>query len=192
MFADPEVDAVQCFRGGYGSAQLIPHLDFDVIGSNPKAFVGYSDITSLHESIRQRTGLATYYGPSLRGIAQPGGEFTRERLLAVLTGGGQGEVPGKPDDPYVRTIRGGRATGPLVGATVTATYVSGPNYPAGTVVNTTTTTTGGVFKVWALLPGTYTLTFSFTTAANVTETSTVNNVVVTANANTDVGAVVLI
>ena len=53
LFADPEVDVVQCFRGGYGSAQLIPFLDFDLIAANPKPFVGFSDITALHESIRQ-------------------------------------------------------------------------------------------------------------------------------------------
>jgi muramoyltetrapeptide carboxypeptidase len=62
MFADPEVDAVQCLQGGYGSAQTIPHLDFDVIAENPKPFVGYSDITALHVALRQRAGLATSTG----------------------------------------------------------------------------------------------------------------------------------
>jgi muramoyltetrapeptide carboxypeptidase len=42
-------------------------------------------------------------------------DFTRDRLLAVLTGGGAGPVPADPDDPYVRPLRGGRATGPLAG-----------------------------------------------------------------------------
>ena len=42
-------------------------------------------------------------------------DFTRERLLAVLTGGGAGPVPPDPDDPFLRPIRGGRATGPLAG-----------------------------------------------------------------------------
>lgn len=37
MFADPEVDVIQCFQGGHGSAQLIPHLDFDAIAASPKA-----------------------------------------------------------------------------------------------------------------------------------------------------------
>src|SRR3712207_530519 len=48
MFADDEVDVVQTMTGGYGSAQTIPHLDFDVIRANPKPFIGYSDITALH------------------------------------------------------------------------------------------------------------------------------------------------
>lgn len=116
LFADPEVDVVQCLQGGYGSAQAIPHLDFDVIAANPKPFVGYSDITALHVAIRQRTGLATLYGNGLVGMGDPETTaFSRERLLHVLSGDGTGEVPRDPDDPYVRAIAGGRATAPLVG-----------------------------------------------------------------------------
>ena len=115
LFADPEVDVVQCFRGGYGSAQLIPFLDFDVVAANPKPFVGYSDITALHESIRQRTGLATFYGPALLTVGHPEvTELTHAQLLARLRAA-TGEVPRAPDDPYVRAIAGGRVTAPLVG-----------------------------------------------------------------------------
>jgi len=115
MFADPEVDVVQCYRGGYGSAHLISALDFDVVAANPKPFVGYSDITVLHESIRQRTGLATFYGPGLHTVgAKEASDFTREQLLARLRGD-VGHVPRSPDDPYARTLAGGRVSGPLVG-----------------------------------------------------------------------------
>jgi muramoyltetrapeptide carboxypeptidase len=116
MFADPEVDVVQCLQGGYGSAQAIPHLDFDVIAENPKAFVGFSDITALHVAIRQRSGLATIYGNGLAGMgAKDVTAFSRDRLLRVLRGETTGEVPRDPDDPYVRAIRGGRVTAPLAG-----------------------------------------------------------------------------
>jgi muramoyltetrapeptide carboxypeptidase len=116
MFEDEEVDVVQALQGGYGSAQTIPHLDFDAIAANPKAFVGYSDITALHVAIRQRTGLATFYGYGLVGMGdQEGTAFSRDRLLKVLSGEGAGEVPKDPDDPYVRPLRGGRVTAPLVG-----------------------------------------------------------------------------
>ena len=116
LFADPEVDVVHCLMGGYGSAQTIPFLDFDVIEANPKPFVGYSDITALHVAIRQRTGLATLYGPGVAGVGdKETTAFTRERLLEVLRGGGAGEVPRDPDDPYVRSISGGKVTAPLAG-----------------------------------------------------------------------------
>jgi muramoyltetrapeptide carboxypeptidase len=116
LFADPEVDVVQVLQGGYGSAQAIPLLDFDLIAANPKPFVGFSDITALHVAIRQRTGLATVYANGLVGVGgRDATAFTRDRLLHVLTTDAAGEVPRDPDDPYVRAIRGGKVTAPLVG-----------------------------------------------------------------------------
>jgi hypothetical protein len=76
-------------------------------------------ITALHVALRQRAGLATFYGPHLWTMgARDTSEFTRGRLLEVLTGGGAGPLPPDPDDPYVRPIRGGRASGPLVGVAI--------------------------------------------------------------------------
>ena len=116
LFLDPEVDVVQCLTGGFGSMQLLPHLDFGLVAAHPKPFLGYSDITALHVGLRQRAGLATFYGPQLWTVgAADTSEFTRRRLLQVLGGGGAGPVPADPDDPYVRPIRGGRVTAPLVG-----------------------------------------------------------------------------
>jgi muramoyltetrapeptide carboxypeptidase len=95
---------------------MIPHLDFDLIAANPKPFVGYSDITSLHVPIRQRAGFPTFYGYGLMGVGSAETtDFTKERLLAVLRGEVTGEVPRDPDDPYVRAIAPGRTTAPLVG-----------------------------------------------------------------------------
>ena len=46
-WADPEIAALVAVRGGYGSVQLLPLLDRDAIAHHPKAFIGYSDNTSL-------------------------------------------------------------------------------------------------------------------------------------------------
>jgi muramoyltetrapeptide carboxypeptidase len=62
-FADPSVDAILCTRGGWGSAELLPHLDAALIRSNPKPFIGYSDHTSLHCWLRSEANLVTFYGP---------------------------------------------------------------------------------------------------------------------------------
>jgi muramoyltetrapeptide carboxypeptidase len=117
LFADPEVDAVQCQRGGYGASQVVPLLDYEVIAENPKPFVGYSDITALHVAIRQRTGLVTFYGPGLASMGHPKrADWSKDRLQAALTSTeALGEVPPRPDDPYVGAIGSGRATAPLVG-----------------------------------------------------------------------------
>jgi muramoyltetrapeptide carboxypeptidase len=117
LFADPEVDLIQMLRGGYGASQVVPHLDYELIGANPKPFVGYSDVTALHVAIRQRTGLVTFYGPGFTGMGSPKrGDWSKERFLrAVSDVGPLGDVPARPDDPYIGAIGTGRATAPLVG-----------------------------------------------------------------------------
>jgi muramoyltetrapeptide carboxypeptidase len=121
MFDDDDVDVVQCLQGGYGSAQAIPYIDFSVVAGNPKPFVGYSDITSLHAALRHLTGLVTFYGPGLAGVDDPdrppgGRRFTQERLLRALTSTEPlGPIPRKPDDGYLRPLAPGRVSGVLDG-----------------------------------------------------------------------------
>ncbi|MEO6627090.1 MAG: S66 peptidase family protein [Aquihabitans sp.] len=62
-FADPDVDAVLTVIGGYNANQLLPYLDWDLIGSNPKILCGYSDITALTCAVTAMTGMVTYSGP---------------------------------------------------------------------------------------------------------------------------------
>lgn len=62
-FADTSIDAILCTRGGWGSAELLPGLDASLIRANAKAFIGYSDHTSLHVWLREFAGLVTFYGP---------------------------------------------------------------------------------------------------------------------------------
>ena len=63
MFADPEVDAIFCVRGGDGSSRIMEYLDYDIIRKNPKIFVGYSDITNLHIGLTQNCDFVTFHGP---------------------------------------------------------------------------------------------------------------------------------
>jgi muramoyltetrapeptide carboxypeptidase len=115
-FADPEVDLIQTMRGGYGSAQVVPLLDFDAIAETPKAFVGLSDITALHAALLTRAGLATFYGPSLTMVGSPSpSSFTTDRLLRVIAGETTGPVPEDRDRLTVISLAGGRASGRLVG-----------------------------------------------------------------------------
>ena len=115
-FADPEVDAIQTMRGGYGSAQVIPLLDFDAIAETPKAFFGLSDITALHAALLVRAGLVTFYGPSLTMFGDPSpSSFTADRFLQVLAGETTGPVPEDSSRLTVISIAGGKASGRLVG-----------------------------------------------------------------------------
>jgi muramoyltetrapeptide carboxypeptidase len=82
-FTDKDVDAVWCIRGGDGAPRLLPDIDFDLIKKNPKIFVGYSDITSLHVAISQATGLVTFHGP---GASSTFSDYTKKHCFDLLTG----------------------------------------------------------------------------------------------------------
>ena len=58
MFSDRKVNAILCLRGGYGTARLLPLLDYGVIHASPKIFIGYSDITSLHCAFLVKSGIS--------------------------------------------------------------------------------------------------------------------------------------
>ncbi len=73
-FADLSIDAVLCTRGGWGTAELLPLLDADLIRANPKPFLGFSDPTPLHLWFAQECGLHTFYAPMLSpDFARDGG-----------------------------------------------------------------------------------------------------------------------
>lgn len=62
-FADPQVDAIICARGGWGTLRYLDKLDYQIIRNNPKALVGYSDITTLQLAIWQKAGVPSISGP---------------------------------------------------------------------------------------------------------------------------------
>lgn len=69
MFHNPEIKAIICARGGYGTARIADLLDYDCINHNPKIFWGFSDITFLHQAIYKKTGLITFHGPMLSSLS---------------------------------------------------------------------------------------------------------------------------
>ena len=62
-FADKDVSAIFCARGGFGSLRILQYVNFDIIKANPKIFVGYSDITALLLAIYKKTRMVTIHGP---------------------------------------------------------------------------------------------------------------------------------
>lgn len=65
MFSDKEIDAILCYRGGFGSIRMMPYIDFKVIKDNPKIFCGYSDITALLNYISYNCNFTTFHGPMI-------------------------------------------------------------------------------------------------------------------------------
>ena len=74
-FSDPTIKAILSTIGGDDSIRLLPYLDLEVIRSNPKIFMGYSDTTISHLAC-YKAGLMSFYGPSIMsGFAENGGMF---------------------------------------------------------------------------------------------------------------------
>lgn len=122
-FADPEIKGVLALRGGYGSGQLLDGIDLNLIRRNPKVFCGYSDITALHLAIHQKTGLVTFHGPT--GLSRFN-DFTFEHFKRALFDPKPLGKLANPPEPsplrprhWTRTLRPGRASGPLIGGNLT-------------------------------------------------------------------------
>ncbi|MGW0883935.1 S66 peptidase family protein [Streptomyces sp. NPDC002671] len=104
-WCDRAVDAVLCARGGYGVQRMIDLLDWEAMrAAGPKVFVGFSDLTVLHEAFATRLGLATLYGPMAAGIDFIKNERAQGHLKATLfapetvrtiASGGSALVPGR-------------------------------------------------------------------------------------------------
>jgi muramoyltetrapeptide carboxypeptidase len=63
LLRQPDIAALLCVRGGYGSNYLLDSFHFDLFAHYPKIFLGCSDITSLLTAVTDRTGLVTFHGP---------------------------------------------------------------------------------------------------------------------------------
>ena len=117
MFADPQVDAIVCTRGGYGTMRMLDLLDYDVIRANPKVFVGFSDITAMHIALMEKSGLVTFHGPMATSWNDdfPDG-FTEPAFLnAVMRAEPLGELHNAPGYPARETVNPGCAEDVLVG-----------------------------------------------------------------------------
>lgn len=61
MMDDPEIKAILCARGGYGTIQIIDKIDFTQFNKQPKWVIGYSDVTVLHSHINRHCGVQTIH-----------------------------------------------------------------------------------------------------------------------------------
>ena len=112
IWLDPRVKAVIGGTGGYGAVRMIPHLEPEVFRRNPKAFVGYSDITALHLWLMRRSGLRVFHGPTVDDLIPSTRDPTMSSLLTALT---TPRPTTKMGRDVARTVRPGRATGRLTG-----------------------------------------------------------------------------
>jgi muramoyltetrapeptide carboxypeptidase len=136
-WTDPSIAALMAVRGGYGSVHLLPQLDAGEIQRTPKAFIGYSDNTSLLTWLTGCCRTVAFHGPMIDGrLAKGESAYDRDSFTRVLT---RAQPPGSITHPQVVALRSGEAAGMLVGGTMTQLTASlGTPYafdpPAGHVL----------------------------------------------------------
>ncbi|MBL0023080.1 S66 peptidase family protein [Sphingorhabdus sp.] len=134
MFADKDVRAIFAVRGGWGSARLLPFVDWDVVRANPKFVLGYSDITALHMAIAAKGGAITLHGPN---ASSAWGKASLESFRPIAFDGATlfYKNPVTNDDRLVQrrwrtqTLTPGKAQGHLLGGNLTVlTALAGTPY----------------------------------------------------------------
>lgn len=113
MFMDKDVDMILCIRGGYGTMRILPYIDFEIIRENPKIFAGFSDITTLLNSIFQKCNLITFHSPmATSNLSDP---YTLKSFIDTLENGYNPYTITNPEDIELVTSVPGTAKGRLAG-----------------------------------------------------------------------------
>lgn len=116
MFADKSIKAIICSQGGENANACLPYLDWETIKENPKIFLGISDITVLLNSIHAKTGLVTFHGNDvIWGFGTNPEPYDAQEFMDRLIHGKTGIING---NGVRATIRGGTATGKLIGGNI--------------------------------------------------------------------------
>jgi muramoyltetrapeptide carboxypeptidase len=111
LAADPDIQAIWCARGGYGSARIVEGLDYEALRRHPKSIIGYSDITVLQSAVFRRLRLASWQGPLVVELGNPAA-FDEASLWSAVTGDGRDLSWSLPQ---ASVARAGKGSGPLVG-----------------------------------------------------------------------------
>jgi muramoyltetrapeptide carboxypeptidase len=114
-WCDPGTAAVFCARGGYGVHRMVDLLDWESLAAaGPKALVGFSDITALHQAFATRLGVSTIHGPVLTSLGA--GDHESRAHLRELLFDPESALSLTPEP--VTTLVPGCAEGVLVGGNV--------------------------------------------------------------------------
>jgi muramoyltetrapeptide carboxypeptidase len=110
---NPEVSAVFCIRGGFGSSRLLPWFPFSVLPESPKILLGYSDTTCLHLAFWTKRRWATFHGPNVIDLV----DFPEsvDNVMSALSG--THEFSWAVEDRCI--LRHGTASGTLLGGNLT-------------------------------------------------------------------------
>jgi muramoyltetrapeptide carboxypeptidase len=138
LMRDAEVRALWAVRGGSGAAQILPHLNYELIRSTPKVIIGYSDVTALLNAVTHLAGVVTFHGPVATSTFS---DYSVNHLQSVLFDAATNHVMRsalanderalKEPEFQVKTLRSGVAEGALWGGnlSVFASLIGTPFLP---------------------------------------------------------------
>lgn len=116
MFKNKKIKAIFSIRGGYGSGRLLDKIDYKLVRSNPKIFVGYSDINALQLAFFTKTGLITFAGPMVAvDFHDEVSAFTEEVFWRTITSNKRLGKIKNPRKEKFYVLNKGRATGRILG-----------------------------------------------------------------------------
>ena len=118
MFADPEVKAIFCVKGGENSNTTFDYLDYELIKNNPKIICGFSDSTSITNVITSKTGLVTFSGPTFKSLTSWETDYGFKEVVKRFVD--KNLELGVLEDKY-ETFRDGVAIGTLIGGNLSLT-----------------------------------------------------------------------
>lgn len=116
LLHNPEVKAIWCARGGYGSVRLIDKIDWAAFAGNPKWLCGFSDVTALHAHLQQKIGVASLHAEMMLGFEKNTTEAHKSMLNALTGKANQFTFDAHPLN------KNGSAKGELVGGNLSVLY----------------------------------------------------------------------
>lgn len=118
MLDNPEIKAIWCSRGGYGSVQILDYLNFTHYQKHPKWIIGYSDITSIHSFLNRQIRSASIHGTMPVNVPKNASfDESSQSLLHLIRGGTvRYEFDGHPLN------RKGRMHGEIVGGNLSVLF----------------------------------------------------------------------
>lgn len=114
---DPRIQGLYAVRGGVGSAQLLPYLDFNLWKTSGKLLIGFSDLTALQWALWYRTGVPSWSGMTLTSQLHPTNPFLKMFFNFLLGRQNHISVEELPNQE-LSVARTGRAEGILIGGTL--------------------------------------------------------------------------
>jgi len=110
----PDIDAIFCARGGYGSMRIRPLIDYAAARQHPKLLIGYSDITALQLALFAKAGIPSLSGPMV-GTEWSQLDPSSERMFWDLAGGAMPAPLTGPGGESLAPLKNGKAEGILIG-----------------------------------------------------------------------------